>query len=116
MTEDFEVNTRRSHKAMDDKDLRIARLEAALEQAQAEDDQARKDLFESIDEGIKQHNRIEKLEAALKPFSHDHLCEYLGGNANGEQSIIFQRNKAKLTIGDCRLARDALGEMGNDND
>lgn len=40
----------------------------ALEQAQDQDKQVRKDLFEAIDESIQQCKRIEQLEAALKVY------------------------------------------------
>ena len=55
--------------------------------------------------------RIAELEAkldealtALAPFAHPDLCEQLGGNVEGDESIIFKRNKAPITLGDCRKA------------
>ena len=50
-------------------------------------------------------DRIDQLEAALTPFLHDDLCEVLGGNIQGDDSIVFQRNTAKLTLGHFRAAR-----------
>lgn len=48
------------------------------------------------------------LRAALEPFSHDDLCEQLGGNVQGENSPIFGRNRAVLVLGNFRRARAAL--------
>ena len=45
------------------------------------------------------------LRAALAPFAHDDLCKELGGNVEGDASIIFMRNRAQITLGDCRRAR-----------
>jgi hypothetical protein len=53
----------------------------------------------------------------LTPFAHDDLCCALGGNVEGDDSIIFQRVEAALTLGDCRRARAFLAkhkEPGND--
>ena len=58
---------------------------------------------------------VKRLEAknarfrdALKPFAHDDLCALLFGNSTGNESIVFQRNDAVLTIGDFMAARAAL--------
>lgn len=50
------------------------------------------------------------LRAALSPFAHDDLCKELGGNVEGDASIIFQRNLAQITLGDCRRARMLLNK------
>jgi hypothetical protein len=47
---------------------------------------------------------------ALKPFAQDGFCEKLGGNVLGDDSIIFQRERSKMTLGDCRKARDIVAE------
>ena len=52
-----------------------------------------------------------KLDAALTalaPFAHPDLCEQFGGNVEGDESIIFGRNKALIKLGDCRKAADLL--------
>lgn len=49
-----------------------------------------------------------RLRAALKPFTHEDLCAQLSGNAEGNASPVFGRNKAILTLGDFRKARAAL--------
>ena len=52
--------------------------------------------------------RIAELEAALEPFAHPDLCAKRSGNANGDASPIFGRDKAVITLGDCRRARALL--------
>ena len=60
---------------------------------------------------------LEDVAKAAVPFSHDDLCEYLGGNADGEDSIVFQRNFAYLRIRDFRRTRAALAKLQEqDND
>lgn len=51
-----------------------------------------------------QEARIKELEEALRPFAHPDLGEILGGNVQGNESIVFQKNKAFLKIGDFRKA------------
>jgi len=48
---------------------------------------------------------------AVKPFTHGELCELLGSNAQCDDSPVFQRNGAILTIGDFRRARVALKKL-----
>lgn len=55
---------------------------------------------------LKEEN--ERLREALEIFAHPDLGEKLGGNALGDDSIIFQRNRAKITLGDCRRAARAI--------
>jgi len=52
----------------------------------------------------------EVVEAA-KVFAHDDLCKKLGGNVSGDSSIIFQRDNAIITLGDCRKIRAALNKL-----
>lgn len=56
--------------------------------------------------------RVAELEAALKPFSHKDLCEALGGNLEGGESIVFQRNHAILKLKHFRLAAALLNKKG----
>lgn len=49
-----------------------------------------------------------KLLEALEPFAHADLSELLGGNVEGDDSIVFQKKDAKLTIGDFRRARELV--------
>lgn len=53
-------------------------------------------------------SRVARLEAALKPFTADDLCEILGGNCDGEESVVFGRKDTELKIKHFRVARAAL--------
>lgn len=57
-----------------------------------------------------QAETIAKLREALKPFTHDDLCEMLGGNVEGDESPVFNRNHAMLKLKDFRKARAVLSE------
>lgn len=52
----------------------------------------------------------DRLREALIPFTHADLREILTGNAIGEDSPVFQRNKAMLRIKDFSKAYEALAE------
>jgi len=54
------------------------------------------------------HCELEDLREALKPFAHPDLCQIHPSNADGDLSPIFQRNKAVITLKDCRRAREVL--------
>ena len=54
--------------------------------------------------------KIERLKEVLKPFTHPDLSKKFQGNAEGNKSIIFQRNDAKITLGDCRKACEVYNE------
>lgn len=54
--------------------------------------------------------RIAELEKALEPFADPDLSEVLSGNCKGDDSPVFQRDKAMLLIGHFRKARKALGK------
>ena len=54
--------------------------------------------------------RLEELEKALAPFAHADLCKYVGGNAMGEDSIVFQRDAALLRIRDFRTAARIISQ------
>ena len=64
------------------------------------------------EEACRLEEENERLRAALAPFTHNALSEMMGGNCDGDNSIVFQRNKAKLTIGDFKAAQEALQEDG----
>jgi hypothetical protein len=51
---------------------------------------------------------IKKLEKALEPFSADDLCDVLGGNCDGEESVVFGRKDTELKIKHFRAARKVL--------
>ena len=53
-----------------------------------------------------------ELAEALKPFAQEDLCRAYSGNIEGDKSIIFQRNKAIITLGDCRRAVAILKKAG----
>lgn len=52
----------------------------------------------------------DRLREALIPFTNADLREILTGNAIGEDSPVFQRNKAMLRIKDFSKAYEALAE------
>ena len=67
---------------------------------------------EAIDFVNAQADEITTLRAQLaeareiiKPFTHESLSEQLSGNTIGDDSVVFGRNKAELTLGDFRAAR-----------
>ena len=69
---------------------------------------------ELYDEVTRLTRELEEAKDILEPFSHEDLCEQLGGNAEGDLSIIFQRNKAVLRLGDFKRVRAYLaGRRGN---
>jgi len=61
----------------------------------------------------RQENTV--LRKALHPFVHPDLCCELGGNVQGNDSPIYARNKAILTLGDFRAARSALKETNHES-
>lgn len=52
--------------------------------------------------------RVLELETALKPFAHPDLSEKLTGNIQGDDSPVFGRNRALLTLGHFRAAHDVI--------
>ena len=58
--------------------------------------------------------RIAELEAALRPFAHEDFSRVIGGNGHGDDSIIFQRRDAVITLGDCRKAHALLNPVESD--
>lgn len=61
-------------------------------------------LFDKSEQIIKLQATVDKLRVIIKPFAHPDLCKSLQGNANGDDSIIFQRDNATITLGNCRDA------------
>ena len=96
----------------DDDDAEIAALrtenERLRERIQIEGDSWEEGALRDAKVITTLRERVGELEGALKPFAHDDLCETFTGNSNGDASVIFQRNHAVLTLGDCRLARRYL--------
>lgn len=57
-----------------------------------------------------------ELREAVRPFTHPDLCSTLSGNRMGDDSPVFGRNNATLTLGDFRRARRAAPPaLGGDN-
>ena len=53
---------------------------------------------------------------ALKPFAHPDLSEILAGNTVGEESIVYVRNNATLTVKDFRRAAEIINRIIQSND
>lgn len=53
----------------------------------------------------------EELVNALRPFAHDDLCRATSGNIQGDDSPVFGKDKAVLTLGDFRKARSLLARI-----
>lgn len=89
--------------AVAERDARIATLEKELaewkESARAE-----------AEEADKARERIAELEKALEPFAHPGLSEVLSGICMGDDSTVFQWNKATLLVRHFKKARKALGK------
>lgn len=54
--------------------------------------------------------RVERLEGALKPFAADDLCQTLGGNCDGVESVVFGRKNTELKLKHFIAARAVLSE------
>lgn len=52
---------------------------------------------------------------ALYPFVHEDLSEVLGGNVQGDESAVFQRNNAILRIKHFRLAAKCFADLNVDD-
>jgi hypothetical protein len=52
--------------------------------------------------------RVEKLEAALKPFTHPDLTKVMSNNVQGDNSPIFGRETCVLMLGDFKRAQAAF--------
>jgi len=62
-------------------------------------------------ENAKLKAKLEVAEKALEPFTHEDLSFKFSNNCQGNESIIFQRNNAILTIGDIKRAQEALTDI-----
>lgn len=73
------------------------------------DKEGQRKFDKTFAEGVRVYEeRIKELEEALKPFVHEDLSRLFSGNNLGDDSIVFQRNKAVLKIGDFKKAKKAL--------
>lgn len=54
--------------------------------------------------------KVAFLLKALEPFAHPDLCRELGGNLQGDESLVFGRGDAVLKLGDFRRATEAIKE------
>lgn len=52
--------------------------------------------------------KVAKIKQAAQPFMHPDLQKILSGNTLGDDSIVFQRDNAALTIGDFRRLAEVL--------
>ena len=52
-------------------------------------------------------DRIRELEKALEPFIHKDFCKSTVG-CQEDHDILYERDKARLYLGDFRKARDIL--------
>ena len=59
-------------------------------------------------EQVRHHQEVQDLKDALAAFAHPDLSEMLIGHMEGDATIIFQRIRAKLTIGDFRRAAELV--------
>jgi len=55
-----------------------------------------------------QETKIQGLVEGLEPFDHPDLRKIFSGNAQGDDSPVFGRNKAILTIGDFKRLHQVL--------
>jgi len=55
--------------------------------------------------------KLEKCKAVLRPFTQDDLCKSTSSTIQGDNSPVFGRDKAMLTLGDFRKARTLLKEL-----
>jgi hypothetical protein len=58
----------------------------------------------------KQCHQRDRIRKALEPFLKPQFSEGLGGNVEGDDSPIYERNGAKLTIFDFRRLREIFDE------
>lgn len=59
--------------------------------------------------------RLRVVVRLLEPFAQEAFCKELGGNVQGENSIVFGRQGRVLFIRDFRNARAFLALMETDN-
>lgn len=66
------------------------------------------ELFEHLN---KLDNEMYEMHQALKPFAQYDLCLILGGNAEGDESIVFKRNYAVLKIKHFKKAKEIINKV-----
>lgn len=78
------------------------------------DQSFRRQIVQNTAEVIETTCHLRELEAvveALKPFTHPDLAAVLSHNVQGDDSPVFGRNHALLTIGDFKRAIAALKSL-----
>ena len=73
-------------------------------------------LIEAVDEIATLRAQLAEAVEALKPFAHPDLSEILAGNTVGEESIVYVRNNATLTVKDFRRAAEIINRIIQSND
>jgi len=73
-------------------------------------------LREIVDEIATLRAQLAEAVEALKPFAHPDLSEILAGNTVGEESIVYVRNNATLTVKDFRRAAEIINRIIQSND
>jgi len=71
----------------------------------------RDEILKFIDDKHSLQAKLDKAVEALEPFTHEDLSFKFSNNCQGNESIIFQRNNAILTIGDIKRAQEALTDI-----
>ena len=64
------------------------------------------EILERENDDLRAH--LQRVEAAAKPFIHPDLYKTFSNNHEGDKSIIFVRDDAVITIGDCKRLLAAL--------
>lgn len=63
----------------------------------------------STDKGFRL--KLERTREALQPFAKDEFCVELGGNVQGGDSPVFERQRAMLKLSDFRRAQNVWREL-----
>ena len=98
-------------------DKRIAELESDKRILMRETAQVRTNNVNNLKWIADLQAQVDRAVLALEPFAHPDLRRLLGGNAQGLESIVFQRNRAILRIGDfiqASTTKQALQEKGDE--
>lgn len=97
------------------------RAEAAEARAEERFAQSRENAVKFMDANRRAEQaeaEVARLRAALAPFGHPDLSKRAPSNVMGDDSVVWARDNAEITLGDFRraraaLARPALGEVEN---
>lgn len=65
---------------------------------------------------IRLREQLAKVREVIKPFTWPVFHELLGGNIQGDSSVVFARNKGQLLIGDFRRAYEWYKATEADDD